>query len=132
MISAIKSTSSATLVREVDVVARVREPLRERVQLAPSTSFVENILKNLMPMTDPQQLRVRASSFFFIEKKPLNLSLSLLKATRITIVIFAALVLLYAISMRGSSIYNLVSSAYQARAARRRPNDEAAAAHSGG
>jgi solute:Na+ symporter, SSS family len=73
LLSAIKSTSSATL-------------------LAPSTSFVENILKNLRPhMGDHQQLR----------------------ATRITIVFFAGLVLAYAMAMKGTSIYDLVSSAYQ-------------------
>lgn len=73
LLSAIKSTSSATL-------------------LAPSTSFVENILKNIRPgMTDRQQLL----------------------AMRITIVIFATLVLMYAIAMEGTSIYELVSSAYQ-------------------
>jgi SSS family solute:Na+ symporter len=73
LLSAIKSTSSATL-------------------LAPSTSFVENILKNLRPnMTDRQQLF----------------------AMRSTIIIFAALVLAYAIAMRGTPIYDLVSAAYQ-------------------
>jgi Na+/proline symporter len=34
-------------------------------------------------------------------------------AMRATIVIFAALVLLYAVAMKGTSIYDLVSSAYQ-------------------
>ena len=73
LLSAIKSTSSATL-------------------LAPSTSFVENILKNLRPhMGDKQQLR----------------------AMRFSIVGFAGLVLAYAIAMQGTSIYDLVSSAYQ-------------------
>ncbi|HEU4850874.1 MAG TPA: sodium:solute symporter, partial [Telluria sp.] len=73
LLSAIKSTSSATL-------------------LAPSTSFVENILKNLRPsMTDKERLF----------------------AMRCTIVIFAALVLAYAIAMKGTSIYDLVSTAYQ-------------------
>lgn len=73
LLSAIKSTSSATL-------------------LAPSTSFVENILKNLRPrMSDKQQLF----------------------ATRATIVVFAGLVLAYAIALRGTSIYDLVSAAYQ-------------------
>jgi solute:Na+ symporter, SSS family len=73
LLSAIKSTSSATL-------------------LAPSTSFVENILKNLRPgMGDKQQLF----------------------AMRSTIVVFAASVLLYAVAMKGTSIYELVSSAYQ-------------------
>jgi len=73
LLSAIKSTSSATL-------------------LAPSTSFTENILKNLRPgMSDRQQLF----------------------AMRVTIVVFACLVLAYAIAMKGTSIYDLVSSAYQ-------------------
>jgi len=73
LVSAIKSTSSATL-------------------LAPSTSFVENILKNIRPgMSDKQVL------------------LSL----RITIFVFTALVLTYAIVMQGTAIYDLVSSAYQ-------------------
>lgn len=73
LLSAIKSTSSATL-------------------LAPSTSFVENILKNLRPrMNDREQLL----------------------AMRWTIVVFTGLVLAYAIAMKGTSIYDLVSSAYQ-------------------
>ncbi len=73
LLSAIKSTSSATL-------------------LAPSTSFVENILKNIRPgMTDKQQLL----------------------AVRVSIVVFSALVLTYAIQMQGTPIYDLVSSAYQ-------------------
>ena len=73
LLSAIKSTSSATL-------------------LAPSTSFVENILKHLRPgMSDKQQLL----------------------AMRISVVVFAAVVLTYAIAMEGTSIYELVSSAYQ-------------------
>ena len=73
LLSAIKSTSSATL-------------------LAPSTSFVENVLKHIRPgMTDKQQLF----------------------AVRVSIVVFAALVLTYAIQMQGTPIYDLVSSAYQ-------------------
>lgn len=73
LLSAIKSTSSATL-------------------LAPSTSFVENILKNLRPgMTDRQQLY----------------------AMRWTIVAFTGIVLAYAIAMKGTPIYDLVSAAYQ-------------------
>jgi solute:Na+ symporter, SSS family len=73
LLSAIKSTSSATL-------------------LAPSTSFVENILKNLRPgMTDKQQLL----------------------AMRFTIVVFTGVVLAYAIAMKGTPIYDLVSAAYQ-------------------
>jgi Na+/proline symporter len=60
--------------------------------LAPSTSFVENILKNLRPgMTDKQQLR----------------------AMRVTIVAFTGIVLAYAIAMKGTSVYDLVSTAYQ-------------------
>ncbi len=73
LLSAIKSTSSATL-------------------LAPSTSFVENILKHLRPgLTDKQ----------------------LLLSLRITILVFTCLVLTYAIMMQGTKIYDLVSSAYQ-------------------
>jgi len=73
LLSAIKSTSSATL-------------------LAPSTSFVENIYKHLRPgLTDRQQLF----------------------AVRCTIIVFAALVLAYAIKMKGTPIYELVSAAYQ-------------------
>jgi Na+/proline symporter len=73
LLSAIKSTSSATL-------------------LAPSTSFVENILKNLRPhMSDRQSLL----------------------AMRWSIVIFAVFVLAYAVAMKGTPIYDLVSSAYQ-------------------
>lgn len=73
LLSAIKSTSSATL-------------------LAPSTSFVENILRNLYPnMTDRQRLL----------------------SMRITIFLFSVMVLVYAIAMKGTSIYDLVSSAYQ-------------------
>ena len=73
LLSAIKSTSSATL-------------------LAPSTSFVENILKNMRPrMSDKEQLF----------------------AMRATIVTFTALVLAYAVAMKGTSSYELVSTAYQ-------------------
>ena len=73
LVSAIKSTSSATL-------------------LAPSTSFVENILKNIKPGMNDRQV---------------------LLALRITILIFTGLVLMYAIKMRGTAIYDMVSSAYQ-------------------
>ncbi|MCL1960731.1 MAG: sodium:solute symporter family protein [Desulfovibrionaceae bacterium] len=73
LLSAIKSTSSATL-------------------LAPSTSFVENILKNLYPSMSDRQL---------------------LLAMRATILIFSLSVLAYAIAMNGTSIYELVSAAYQ-------------------
>jgi solute:Na+ symporter, SSS family len=73
LVSAIKSTSSATL-------------------LAPSTSFVENILKNIKPGMNDRQV---------------------LLALRITIFVFTALVMTYAIVMQGTAIYDLVSSAYQ-------------------
>jgi SSS family transporter len=73
LLSAIKSTSSATL-------------------LAPTTSFVENILKQIRPgMTDKQQLL----------------------AMRVALVVFAFAVLVYAIAMQGTPIYELVSGAYQ-------------------
>ncbi len=73
LVSAIKSTSSATL-------------------LAPSTSFVENILKNIRPGMNDRQV---------------------LLAMRITLFVFTALVLTYAIVMQGTAIYDLVSAAYQ-------------------
>lgn len=73
LVSAIKSTSSATL-------------------LAPSTSFVENVLRHLWPTLDDRHL---------------------LTAMRITILIFTALVLTYAICVHGTSIYDMVSAAYQ-------------------
>lgn len=73
LLSAIMSTASATL-------------------LAPSTTFVENILRNIRPgMSDAATLR----------------------AMRISVVVFTAIVLVYAISMQGTSIYDLVSGAYQ-------------------
>ncbi len=73
LVSAIKSTSSATL-------------------LAPSTSFVENILRHLWPSLDDRHM---------------------LTAMRITIFVFTGLVLTYAILMHGTEIYELVSAAYQ-------------------
>lgn len=73
LLSAIKSTASATL-------------------LAPSTSFVENIYKNIRGgLTDKQAL------FAF----------------RVTLFIFTACVLGYAIAMKGTPIYEMVSGAYQ-------------------
>ena len=72
LLSAIMSTASATL-------------------LAPSTTFVQNILKNAMPLTDKAELR----------------------AMRITLVVFAACVLAYSIRMEGTPIYELVAMAYQ-------------------
>lgn len=73
LLSAIMSTASATM-------------------LAPSTSFVENVLRNIKPgMTDAQTL----------------------KAMRVTVVVFTLCVLVYAISMQDSSIYEMVAGAYQ-------------------
>ena len=73
LLSAIMSTASATL-------------------LAPSTTFVENILRNLRPgMSDEVTL----------------------KAMRISVLVFTACVLTYAITMQGTSIYEMVSGAYQ-------------------
>jgi SSS family transporter len=73
LLSAIKSCASATL-------------------LAPSTSFVENIYKNLRGgLTDKHEL------FAF----------------RVTLLIFTACVLGYAIAMKGTPIYEMVSGAYQ-------------------
>jgi len=72
LLSAIMSTASATL-------------------LAPTTTFVQNILKNLMPLSDKVELR----------------------AMRIAIVVFAACVLAYSIRMEGTPIYELVAMAYQ-------------------
>jgi SSS family solute:Na+ symporter len=60
--------------------------------LAPSVTFVENIWRQFRPhMSDQQEL----------------------KTMRITVLVFSALVLLYAIRMQGSSIYEMVSGAYQ-------------------
>lgn len=73
LVSAIKSCSSATL-------------------LAPSTSFVENILRHIYPHLRDKQL---------------------LLAMRITIFVFTAMVLTYAILTEGTPIYELVSNAYQ-------------------
>jgi SSS family solute:Na+ symporter len=73
LISAIMSTASATL-------------------LAPSTTFVENILKNIIGTQD--------------DKKALL-------TMRISLFVFTACVLTYAIVMEGTPIYELVSGAYQ-------------------
>ena len=73
LLSAIMSTASATL-------------------LAPSTTFVENILRNLRPgMSDALTL----------------------KAMRVAVLVFTGCVLTYAITMQGTSIYEMVSGAYQ-------------------
>ncbi len=73
LLSAIMSTASATL-------------------LAPSTAFVENILRNIRPnMSDAATL----------------------KAMRLAVLGFTLCVLVYSITMQGSSIYEMVSGAYQ-------------------
>ena len=60
--------------------------------LAPSVTFVENIWRQFRPrMGDQQEL----------------------KTMRITVLVFSALVLLYAVRMQGTSIYEMVSGAYQ-------------------
>ncbi len=60
--------------------------------LAPSVTFTENIWRQFHPhMSDRQEL----------------------KAMRVTVLLFSVLVLLYAISMQGTSIYEMVSGAYQ-------------------
>jgi len=60
--------------------------------LAPSVTFVENIWRQFRPhMGDQQEL----------------------KTMRITVLVFSALVLVYAIVMQGTSIYEMVSGAYQ-------------------
>ena len=60
--------------------------------LAPSVTFVENIWRHFVPrMSDQQELRTM----------------------RITVLIFSAFVLAYAISMQGTPIYEMVSGAYQ-------------------
>ena len=72
LLAAIMSTASATL-------------------LAPSTTFVENVLKNFVKMNDKQELLYM----------------------RLTVVVFTACVLIYSIIMIGTPIYELVSKAYQ-------------------
>lgn len=60
--------------------------------LAPSVTFVENIWRQFRPhMSDKQELRTM----------------------RTTVLVFGGLVLLYAIQMQGTSIYEMVSGAYQ-------------------
>jgi SSS family solute:Na+ symporter len=60
--------------------------------LAPSVTFTENIWRQFRPHQSDKQA---------------------LLAMRVTVLIFSALVLFYAISMQGSSIYEMVSGAYQ-------------------
>ena len=72
LLSAIMSTASATL-------------------LAPTTTFVENILMNLVPAVAGHRLQV----------------------LRWTLALFALAVLIYARAMEGTPIYDLVGKAYQ-------------------
>ena len=60
--------------------------------LAPSVTFTENIWRQFRPHQSDKQA---------------------LLTMRITVLIFSGLVLVYAISMQGSSIYEMVSGAYQ-------------------
>jgi solute:Na+ symporter, SSS family len=60
--------------------------------LAPATAFTENILRNIVPGMSDQ---------------------ATLKAMRISVLVFTAIVLTYSISMEGTSIYELVAGAYQ-------------------
>jgi Na+/proline symporter len=60
--------------------------------LAPSVTFTENIWRQFFPeQTDQQEL----------------------KAMRVTVLVFSAFVLAYAMAMQGTSIYEMVSGAYQ-------------------
>jgi solute:Na+ symporter, SSS family len=60
--------------------------------LAPSVTFTENIWRQFHPhQSDQQELR----------------------AMRVTVLVFSALVLCYAMAMQGTSIYEMVSGAYQ-------------------
>ena len=68
VLSAVMSTASATM-------------------LAPTTTFVENVLRNLMPLSDQREL----------------------KAMRISLVVFAIGVLTYALLMEGTPIYELAA-----------------------
>ncbi len=72
VLSAVMSTASATV-------------------LAPSTTFVENILSHFIPLTEK----------------------NLLKVMRITVAVFTVLVLLYSIYFEGAAIYDMVAMAYQ-------------------
>jgi solute:Na+ symporter, SSS family len=60
--------------------------------LAPSVTFTENIWRQFRPHQSDQQG---------------------LRAMRVTVLVFSALVLAYAIFMQGSTIYDMVSGAYQ-------------------
>ncbi len=72
VLSAVMSTASATI-------------------LAPSTTFVENVLKNFMHVSEKNEIRTM----------------------RGTVLIFTLLVLVYALSVEGTAIYDMVAMAYQ-------------------
>jgi Na+/proline symporter len=73
LLSAIMSTASSTI-------------------LAPSTVFVQNVVKHFWPaMSDRQELRLM----------------------RAAVLLFTLLVLVYSLAMHGTSVYDLVSSSYQ-------------------
>lgn len=72
VLSAVMSTASATM-------------------LAPTTTFVENVLRNIMPLSDKREL----------------------KAMRISLIVFALGVLAYSLTMEGTPIYELAAMAYQ-------------------
>jgi SSS family solute:Na+ symporter len=73
LLSAIMSTASATI-------------------LAPSTVFVQNIVKHFRPsMSDQHELRMM----------------------RVTVFVFTIIVLSYAIAMEGTSVFDMVSTTYQ-------------------
>ena len=61
--------------------------------LAPTTTFVENVLRNLMPLSDQREL----------------------KAMRISLVVFAIGVLTYALLMEGTPIYELAAMLISSR-----------------
>jgi Na+/proline symporter len=60
--------------------------------LSPSVTFTENIWRQFFPFQSDQQE---------------------LKAMRVTVLVFSAFVLAYAIAMQGTSIYEMVCGAYQ-------------------
>lgn len=72
VLSAVMSTASATI-------------------LAPSTTFVENVLKNFTHVSEKNEVRTM----------------------RLTVLVFTLLVLVYALSVEGTAIYDMVAMAYQ-------------------
>ena len=72
VLSAVMSTASATI-------------------LAPSTTFVENVLKNFTHISEKNEIRTM----------------------RATVLVFTLLVLVYALSVEGTAIYDMVAMAYQ-------------------